>query len=98
MVAWVLGAIALASVAGCVWLMATNQGRSLSSNLIATQAELRRLADGATYRGHRRGRDAAGDPGIPRVVGGHARTRTRAPCVREDDAWASLQRVTSAWW
>jgi hypothetical protein len=94
MAIWILAAIAATAVAVCAWLAAAGQRRGLEAQLTATRAELRRLADSAAYRD---GGSAEMRQEIQAFRGSlevmHARELERR--LREDQAWASLQRVTS---
>ena len=94
MAIWIVVTIAAAAVAGCAWLTAANQRRGLEAQLAATQAELRRLADSAAYRDTgavEMRQEIQAFRGSLEVM--HARELERR--AREDQAWASLQRVTS---
>ena len=94
MAMWIVATIALGALTGCAWLAFANARRALDAKLAATQAELRRLADTATYRD-------TGAAEMRREIQAfresleitHARERERR--AREDQAWTALQRVTS---
>ncbi len=94
MAIWIVASVGLAALAGCAWVGVANARRLLEARLAATQAEMRRLADASA------GRDS-GAVDVRREIQGfresldlmHARERERR--AREDQAWASLQRVTS---
>jgi hypothetical protein len=87
-------ALALAGIGGCAWLAVSNARRALEVGLASTQAEVRRIADSAA------GRDS-GAADVRREIQAFRESidlmqaRERERRAREDQAWASLQRVTS---
>ncbi len=94
MAIWIAATIACAVLAGCAWFAMQNQRRTMEARLAATHAELRRLADSAAYRD-------TGSVEMRREIQAFRESlqvmdaRERGRRAREDDAWASLQRVTA---
>jgi hypothetical protein len=94
MAIWIVTTIAAVAVGGCAWLVVANGRRELEARLDATRAELRRLADSAASRdtgAAEMRREIQAFRGSLELM--HARELERR--AREDQAWASLQRVTS---
>ena len=94
MALWAVAAVALLALAGCAGLAVMNAKRALQAGMASTAAEVRRLADSSA------GRDS-GAAEIRREMQAFRESldlmqaRERERRVREDQAWTSLQRVTS---
>jgi hypothetical protein len=94
MALWAVTIVALLAVAGCAWLAVANAKRGLEAGMASTAAEVRRLADASA------GRDT-GAAEVRREIQAFRESldlmqaRERERRAREDQAWTSLQRVTS---
>ncbi len=94
MALWAVAIVALLAVAGCAWLAVMNAKRTLEAGMTSTAAEVRRLADSSA------GRDS-GAAEVRREIQAFRESldlmqaRERERRAREDQAWTSLQRVTS---